>query len=91
MGNAYVKVSHDVVRVCDGETVGAVDSTWYTDGQIGTDENGFPAGGVLVSVQRFGAVPDQVLIWHYDTGYGAVDVETVKDVSSRYTLRRVVS
>jgi hypothetical protein len=75
-------VSHGVVRKSDGATVAVVESVWFTDGQTGTDNDGFPDGGILDTFHIFGCVPASVVAWHY--GQGATH-----KAASRYTLRPV--
>ena len=59
-------VCHDIERTADKTIVGAIYSTWSECGH-GVDADGFPVGGVCISSQRVGAIPDSV--WdHFQFG-----------------------
>jgi len=63
-----MSVCHDVIRILDNRTVGAIESIWNVDGSNQVNADGFPAGGVLAYTLAFGNVPPSVLYRWYDVG-----------------------
>lgn len=76
-----MSVCHDVVRIRDGKTVGAIESIWAVDGSGQINPDGFPAGGVLTHTLAFGNVPQSVLYRWFDVGHCRND-----SGASRYKL-----
>lgn len=56
-----VTVSHDVIRLTDGEVVGVIESTWQTETPDIFALDGIPSGASLRGAMSYGAVPQGVL------------------------------
>jgi hypothetical protein len=63
-----MSVCHDVIRIRDNKTVGAIESIWNVDGSNQVNTDGFPSGGVLTYTLAFGSVPPSVLYRWFDVG-----------------------